>query len=507
MTLFEFRAPEGRPLIWPDTVLELTRRLVELNLPPMYLVGGCVRDAYWHRPVKDVDFVVERDAIRVSRIITDAFDGDIYIMDRERGVVRIFVTIEGDTLTVDVAEFRGETLADDLRGRDFTVNAIAVPLQSELTEWYDPLDGETDLKRRVLRLCADDALSHDPLRIMRGIRQSIKFSMHILPATLQSMKQNSSELATVTAERIRDEWVQWMLLPQTDAALRIGHHIGVLPTLYPEIVNHDNVSSSDTEQSVADETTLAGNPLPIILSVVQQIERILQSIRYTRTDSTSASFDMGMLVVQFDRYRRAINDHLEQLWPNDRPHSYLVKFAAMPAYALIQDGNKVDAQAAISQFMQRANAFRLSQNEISTGKMMLTCAAQFQSGTFDTALEQHRYWYRAGAQGIDGIIIALAMTLSEAGYRLKQADWLVLIDRATRLMDAYFMHHDTIVAPPLLVDGVWLIETFSLMSGPVIGDLLTRIREGQVTGELSTIDDVEQMVTAYLADADRSGIE
>ena len=78
-------------LLWPDFIYELADLIrASPNPPPVHIVGGAARDAYLGREIGDIDIAVDGDAIALARRVTDAWGADIYIMDRERGVARVF---------------------------------------------------------------------------------------------------------------------------------------------------------------------------------------------------------------------------------------------------------------------------------------------------------------------------------------------------------------------------------------------------------------------------------
>ena len=141
-------------LTWSDFVYDLQKLFRQNEIKtPLYIVGGSVRDAYLRAEITDIDIAVNGDALKIARQVADWLDADIYIMDRERGVARVFVKSDDGTFLLDFARFRGPKLADDLRDRDFTINAMAADLGGDLTRLIDPLGGLPDLRGKVLRIC------------------------------------------------------------------------------------------------------------------------------------------------------------------------------------------------------------------------------------------------------------------------------------------------------------------------------------------------------------------
>jgi hypothetical protein len=103
------------------------------------------------------------------------------------------------------------------------------------------------------------------------------------------------------------------------------------------------------------------------------------------------------------------------------------------------------------------------------------------------------------AAGVDVCLLALADYLGGMGSELNQDAWLRMVERAHLLLEAYYERYDELVEPTALVDGNQLMQMLGLKPGPKIGQLLERIREGQVTGDVRTIEDALQMARAHLS--------
>jgi tRNA nucleotidyltransferase (CCA-adding enzyme) len=175
---------------------------------PVYLVGGAVRDLLLGRGRADVDLVVEGDAAALAERLGGAS------VDHQRfGTVE--VDIEGHE--VDIASARtesypepgalplvapAESLEQDLARRDFTINAIAVPLRGE-QRLIDPYGGRGDLEQGLLRVLHDRSFADDPTRAIRAARYASRFGFRLEPHTEKLLRQ--ADLATVSADRRRTE--------------------------------------------------------------------------------------------------------------------------------------------------------------------------------------------------------------------------------------------------------------------------------------------------------------
>lgn len=469
-------APARRPLLWPDWVLDLQEVLLaQADVPPVYIVGGAVRDALRGQPVKDVDLTTQKGAIRLARIITNALDGDIFIMDEERGVARVFYrTPDGEQLTLDVADYRGETFSDDLIDRDFTINAMAVDFLGDMSLLVDPLNGEKDLFDGLLRRCHPQAITKDPIRALRGVRQSVQFNLRIEPQTLIDMRAQAASIPQTSPERVRDEVFGLLALERSHSAWRIARVVGILDVILPPM------------------QTITGEAWNRTLNAIERLGDILLAISPRRTDNTAAVFDLGMMVMQFDRYRAEINGYVDELWPNNRSTRSLLLLAA-----LLHGLN--DEEQGIANVEACIEALRLSVPE---KKRILAC---LQGAEHVLALDEasdltvHRFWYQWGDAGLGAVLIALGLYRAHHSIEFQQAAWLELIDRTRSILAAYFDLHDEIVSPPTLVDGNDLIETFKLKRGPIIGQLLTLIREAQVTKQVQTAQEALDLAAVYLA--------
>src|SRR5687768_3485777 len=144
----------------------------------IYLVGGAVRDMLLNRVSHDLDFALPSNGIALARRVANALNADFMSLDQERDTGRVIVTESDGTRTfLDFATYRGKDLEEDLRARDFTINAIAFDLRTQTL--LDPLNGASDLRLKLIRACSGTSLSDDPVRILRAVRLAAAFEFKI----------------------------------------------------------------------------------------------------------------------------------------------------------------------------------------------------------------------------------------------------------------------------------------------------------------------------------------
>jgi len=189
---------------------------------PCYLVGGFVRDLLLGEPVNDFDIVVEGDAIQLGESLVKKYGGKLTPHTKFRTAIWCPSTLDTSTPdTIDLITARSETyttagslptikpstIDDDLRRRDFTINAMAVRLDGEhFGELLDPLGGQDDLSQKSIRVLHSHSFIDDPTRIFRAIRYEARYSFILHPSSLILINPESlAVLERLSGERIRHE--------------------------------------------------------------------------------------------------------------------------------------------------------------------------------------------------------------------------------------------------------------------------------------------------------------
>jgi tRNA nucleotidyltransferase/poly(A) polymerase len=228
-----------------------------------YLVGGAVRDELLGRSHKDQDFVVPGvgyDELRVAlephgKVEPLEVAGQrvgLRLYPRDRDARRLapsgieFAPPRTERSTgpgrhdFEIVASADISLEEDMRRRDFTINAIAKRLATG--EIVDPLGGEDDLRRRVLRTVSPTSFAEDPLRLVRGLRFVSELDLEPVEETLRQMLENAASIALVSSERVGGglaadglgELSRLLLGRQPAKALRLARDTSVLTHLIPE---------------------------------------------------------------------------------------------------------------------------------------------------------------------------------------------------------------------------------------------------------------------------------
>ncbi len=259
------------PTWWP--LLRRVIREAESRHLPLYLVGGFVRDLLLGQVNQDFDLVVEGDAIALARALAARYGGRVTV--HKRFGTACWQTADA-SIHLDFASARSETyahpgalptvapgtLADDLRRRDFTINALAIRLDGEhLGELRDDLGGLDDLQQGRIRALHPLSYQDDPTRILRAVRYEQRYAFSITVEDLAHIAEAKIGLRALSGERLRHELD--LILMETHAADMLARldSLGILLEIHPALFWDEALRPALTRLSVAGLPATWGIPL------------------------------------------------------------------------------------------------------------------------------------------------------------------------------------------------------------------------------------------------------
>jgi len=220
----------------------------ELNYPT-YVVGGFVRDFLLKRKKDktDIDFVCVGNGMKLAKLVTHklgkkatfkVFKNFGTAMIYYKGEDYEFVGARKESYRSDSRKpiVENGTLEDDQNRRDFTINAMAIQLNTEnYGTLIDPFNGQKDLKNQIIRspLDADITYSDDPLRMMRAIRFAAQLNFTIEDKSLASISRNAERLAIISQERITDELNKIILTNKPSDGFKLLFDTQLLHQFFP----------------------------------------------------------------------------------------------------------------------------------------------------------------------------------------------------------------------------------------------------------------------------------
>lgn len=214
-----------------------------------YIIGGYVRDLLLNRPCKDIDIVTSGDGIQLANEVAKLLGVKKVSVFKTYGTAMFqyndwqieFVGARKESYQVNSRNpfVVPGTIEDDQLRRDFTINALAINLQSaHFGELVDPFHGLDDMESRIIRTPLDPVVTFtdDPLRMMRAIRFACQLGYSILPETYDAIKANVHRIHIVSMERITDELNKIILTEKPSIGFYLLDNAGLLELIFPQFV-------------------------------------------------------------------------------------------------------------------------------------------------------------------------------------------------------------------------------------------------------------------------------
>ncbi len=299
------RDPNLLPSNKQTLLSNIADQAASMNMP-CYLVGGVVRDLLLNKPVNDLDTIVEGDAIQLGEALVKKHGGKLTLHTKFRTAIWQLPSREAFILqpsSLDLITARSETyehpgalptikpstIDDDIRRRDFTINAMAVRLDGDyFGELLDPLNGQDDLEKGIIRVLHSRSFIDDPTRIFRAVRYEQRYGFKIESGTLNLINQESFDvLSKLSGKRIRHEFD---LIFEEENLARILHRLGELglfdsfnpklPKLNEKYTDLLNSKLSD-EFGISTNHTLLGYLLWLFDSPLELVRSISNRLDFT----------------------------------------------------------------------------------------------------------------------------------------------------------------------------------------------------------------------------------
>lgn len=217
-------------------------RAVREALPGLdaWLVGGTLRDAMLDRPIEDVDLAVAGDPEGVARAVAKAAGGPAFPLSDQFGGWRALARTGG--WTCDVSPLQGGSIEADLAQRDFSINAMAVPLHGH--GLVDPMGGQGDVEAGLLRVLGPEAYAADPLRPLRLIRLAAELGFRPDPQTEALTTDAAPRIGEASPERVFGELRRLMVSEGVLEGLALADALGVTRAVLPELYDLHDVEQS-----------------------------------------------------------------------------------------------------------------------------------------------------------------------------------------------------------------------------------------------------------------------
>ncbi|MEW2921476.1 HD domain-containing protein [Muricauda sp. ANG21] len=233
-----------------DPIFQLIGQTADELGVDVYVIGGFVRDYFLKRGTpKDIDVVAVGSGIQLAKKVASKLKGKPEVsifknfgtaMIKHQGLELEFVGARKESYHRDSRKpvVEDGTLEDDQNRRDFTINAMALALNSaNFGQLLDPFGGLDDLDKKIIRTPLEPGITYsdDPLRMMRAIRFATQLHFTIELKSLQAITENKDRIKIISKERIVDELHKILMSPKPSLGFKLMHQTGLLPLILPEL--------------------------------------------------------------------------------------------------------------------------------------------------------------------------------------------------------------------------------------------------------------------------------
>ncbi len=223
--------------------------LADVTGTEIYVIGGYVRDIFLNRPSKDIDIVVIGNGIKFAEAAGKLLETKVSVFKNFGTAMLRYGDLEIEFVGARKESYRLEsrkpivengTLEDDQKRRDFSINAMALGLNTaNFGTLLDPFDGVKDLENKLIRtpLNPVETFSDDPLRMMRAIRFATQLDFTISEEAIEAIRKNSERIKIVSAERITDELNRIILAKKPSIGFIYLFDTGLLKHIFPQMAD------------------------------------------------------------------------------------------------------------------------------------------------------------------------------------------------------------------------------------------------------------------------------
>jgi putative nucleotidyltransferase with HDIG domain len=452
-----------------------------------YLVGGSVRDRLLGRPTVDVDVAIAADTARTARALGRRVDASAFPLSEAFGSWRVIA--RDHSWQVDLTALGASRIEEDLGQRDFTINAIAEPLEGG--ELVDPFGGQADLEAGRLRMVTPGAFAADPLRTLRLPRIAAELELEIDGATGAAARSVAPALAGVAPERIFAELKRIVAGDRALRGLEIMLSSGVTREILPELFALRGVEQSAYHHLDVYDHTMAALAETIALersgwaSIGEHAPEVTALLAEPLADELSRgqALRLGALLHDIAKPQtRSVSDQGRVMFLG---HDVVGAEMARSILGRLRASERL-----------RTHVAALTANHLRLGFLVhetpLTRRAIF------------RYLLSSEPVEVDVTLLSIADRLATRGARVAEEAIARHLELARALVGEGLRWRAGRPAP--IVRGDELARRLGIRPGPELGRLLSELDEAAFAGEVSTPAEAIAMARE-LAERPRTGDE
>lgn len=435
-----------------------------------YLVGGSIRDFFTKKcEFCDRDISI-KGAENFARKLANKFGATFIELDNENKIYRIVLKDKINFL--DISEMQGNSIEDDLKRRDFTINAIAYDLSNE--KFIDVTGGLNDLKNKVLRHIDDKNFEEDPLRVLRAFRFYSMTGFEMTEELVKALKKYMPLALVPAKERINYEIMKLFGGDYASSALLKMDELGLLGKIIPQVKEMKNVPPNTHHHL---------DLFHHVIETVRQIEIIYAGLSGFEKEHMDA--------VDFGGFPRI--NHLKLagfLHDIGKYSTWTIEESGRHRFIKHDDvGSKI--------VVPLLRDLKFSKKQIEYVSCMIKNHIYPSNVIVAPILNEKvmmRYVRKMGENVVDNIILAKADRLSARGVDITEEVINSNINGLNKLLEFYLSKKDSLTPLPKLLDGREIMTLLNIKPSPKLGEIISALNEAQLNGDVTTPEDAKNFV-------------
>ena len=432
-----------------------------------YIVGGFLRDCLLNRESCDVDIVVPQNtAESTAKRLADFINGYFVELDNVNNIYR--VVFEDKINYVDIADCTGSCIEEDLKRRDFTINAIAYDLKKQ--KLIDINSGLEDLKKGIIREISEFNITNDPIRILRAFRFQSELGFNFSDELKEIIKKHCLLIKNPAKERVNTELIKLFDGKYADGTLTDMENFGILEQVFPFVKDLKKVPPNSHHH-------------------LGLLEHSIETVKQVQLYYENAVAD--------------VKSHLDEtLFAGHKRIAYL------KLGAFLHDTGKpsvwtIDTQTGRHRFIMHDSEgakiiepylkdLKFSKKQISYLQKIIKNHI-YPAGvvTSDETSEKAylRFYRKMGDETIDLIAIAYADRMSALGPEITQEMINKNINGLDKLLNGYLKQKTELKPLPKLLDGKEIMQILNIPQSKELGKIIEKLKEAQISSDVITKED------------------
>ena len=458
-----------------NSIVKTLRQFFQNKKEHAYIVGGYLRDCMLDIHSSDIDIVTPKSTTKtLAQEFADKINGYFVELDSINNIYR--VVFENKLDYVDFATCVGNSIEEDLKRRDFTINAIAYDLADNRI--IDVSKGQEDIKNGIIREIEKENITDDPIRILRAFRFQSMLGFELSNELKNIIKEHATLLNTTAKERINTELIKLFAGKNVVAAIHALDEYKILEMLIPEVKEIKRIPPNSHHH------------LPLIEHSIETVKQVQ---------------------IYYENAKGEVQDHFNELLFAGIPRIAYLKFAAFLHDVGKPATWKIEPDTGRHRFiMHDTEGAKIIVPTLRNLKFSKKQIAYIQKiiknhiypAALVTSPEKNnkaylRFYRKMGEEVIDIIAIAHADRLSAQGPAITKEITDKNISGLKELLDYYLESKNEIKPLPKLLDGKEIMNILNIKASPELGKIIEALKEAQISSFVNTKDEAIKFVKKY----------